>query len=178
MRMNTVQHWLKNYVDFAPENEHFYHRTSSGNRGSVTSFHMEKHRISAKVYDPPRATQTLPLPRSGVGALSVTGRPQPTRDPIRERWWAIKSDVNRTRWGVPQAAKSGRQARRRKKLHTSVCSGRFCERVSELSSKYALTPSVRSQEMPARKSGDQFGRNDQFGTLDDLLQRETLEAAR
>jgi len=91
MRMNTVQHWLKNYADFALENEHFYHRTSSGNRGSVTSFHMEKHRISAKVYDPPRATQTLPLPRSGVGALSVTGRPQPTRDPIRERWWAIKS---------------------------------------------------------------------------------------
>ena len=56
--------------------------------------------------------------------------------------------------------------------------GRFCERVSELSLKYTLTPSVRSQEKPARKSGDQFGRNDWFGTLDDLLQRETLEAAR
>ena len=77
---------------------------------------MEKHRISAKVYDPPRATQTLPLPRSGVGALSVTGRPQPTRDPIRERWWAIKSGENRTRWGVPQTARSGRQARRRMKV--------------------------------------------------------------
>jgi len=56
--------------------------------------------------------------------------------------------------------------------------GRFCERVSELSLKYTLTPSVRSQEMPARKSGDQFGRNDQRRHLGYLLQRETLEAAR
>ena len=116
MLMNTAQLWLKNYADFVPENEHFYHITSSGNRGSVNAFHMEKHRIFPKVYDPPRATQTLPLPRSGVGALSVTGRPQPTRDPIRERWWAIKSGENRTRWGVPQTAKSGRQARRRMKV--------------------------------------------------------------
>lgn len=51
-------------------------------------------------------------------------------------------------------------------MHTSVCSGYFCERVSELSLKYTPTLSVGSQEMPARKSGDQFGRNDQIGTLD------------
>ena len=51
-------------------------------------------------------------------------------------------------------------------MHTSVCSGYFCERVSELSLKYAPTLSVESQEMPARKSGDQFGRNDQIGPLD------------
>jgi len=69
---------------------------------------------------------------------------------------------------VPQIARSGRQARRRKKLHTSVCGGCFCERVSELSLKYTPTPSVGSQEMPARKSGDQFGRNNQIGTLDEL----------
>ena len=53
-------------------------------------------------------------------------------------------------------------------MHTSVCSGCFCERVSELSSKYTRHSGVESQEMPARKSGDQFGRNNQNGTLDEL----------
>jgi hypothetical protein len=54
------------------------------------------------------------------------------------------------------------------KAHTSVCVGYFCERVLELGSKYTPTSDVGSQEMPARKSGDQFGRNDQNGTLDEL----------
>ena len=54
------------------------------------------------------------------------------------------------------------------KAHTSVSAGCFCERVRELSSKYTPTPSVGSQEMPARKSGDQFGRNDQDDTLGEI----------
>ena len=66
------------------------------------------------------------------------------------------------------AAKLDQQARRRMKAHTSVCVGCFCERVSELGSKYTPTSDVGSQEMPARKSGDHFGRNDRVDTLDEL----------
>ena len=54
--MNTVQQWLKNYAAFALENEHLSRPTSSGNKGSVSPFLMEKHRFLAKVYGVPRRT--------------------------------------------------------------------------------------------------------------------------
>ena len=63
--------------------------------------------------------------------------------------------------------KLGRQARRRMKPLTSVRGGYFCERVSELGSKYTPTSDVGSQEIPARKSGD-HRKELMLGTLDEL----------
>ena len=54
--MNTVQQWLKNYVVSALKNEHLSRPYSSGNKGSVGPFLMEKHRFLAKVYGAPRRT--------------------------------------------------------------------------------------------------------------------------
>ena len=68
---------------------------------------------------------------------------------------------------MSQIARSGRQARRRMKAHTSVSAGCFCERVSELGSKYTPTSDVGSQEIPARKSGD-HRKELMLGTLDEL----------
>ena len=54
--MNIGQTWPKNYVASAPEKSHIISQYSSGNRGSVDPFRMEKHRFFAKVYFPPRHT--------------------------------------------------------------------------------------------------------------------------
>ena len=54
--MNIVQQWLKNCAVFALENEHLSRPNSSGNKGSVIPFLMEKHRFLAKVYGTPQRT--------------------------------------------------------------------------------------------------------------------------
>jgi len=63
------------------------------------------------------------------------------------------------------------------KAYTSVCAWYFCERVLELgSSTYRHLCRITGDV--ARKSGDQFGRNDRCRHLGKLHQWETLEAVR
>jgi len=54
--MNIVHQWLKNYAASALKNEHLSRPNSSGNKGSVGLFLMEKHRFLAKVYGTPQRT--------------------------------------------------------------------------------------------------------------------------
>jgi len=80
------------------------------------------------------------------------------------------------RWGVLQIVKSGRQARRRMKAQTSVSAGCFCERVSELGSKYTTAHSVEHRRVARKSKGQSEGTSDKTPWISQ--QRETLEAER